>query len=85
MGKRINAIQRKSYFRPSQKDLGNSNKLIESGLKQTTVAILKAVNMNKYIMNSCTTHCIVFGTLQLMSIINLPYLNKECEDTTYCK
>lgn len=78
MGKRIMAIQRRSYFKPSQKADPSSSTPIDSGLKKITVAIRKAVNMHRYIMNSLTIHCMVLGTRLLMSMVNYYLsLNKE--------
>ena len=82
MGNNITAIQRRSYFRPSQKEGTSSKMPVALGLKKITVAILKAVNMHRYIKNSFTIHCIVFGTRQLMSIVKFFLsLNKESENT----
>ena len=82
MGNKMMAIQRRSYFKPSQNEGPNSNMPIDAGLKKITVAIRKAVNMHRYIRNSFTIHCIVLGTRQLMSIDNyFLSLNKVCEYT----
>jgi hypothetical protein len=43
----MNAIQRRSYFKPSQKEGNNSISPVAFGLKHTTVAILKAVKINR--------------------------------------
>ena len=72
MGNRMMAIQRKSYFKPSQNAGNRSNTPVDGGLKHTTVAMRKAVNMHRYIRNSFTIHCIVLGTRQLISILFFP-------------
>ena len=82
MGNKMMAIQRRSYFKPSQKEGHNSNMPVDAGLKQITVAIRKAVNMHRYMKNSLTIHCIVLGTRLLMSIVNF-FLKPEQRKRIY--
>ena len=61
-------IQRRSYFNPSQKEGNISTIFSGEGLKNITVAIRKAVNINKYIKNSLTSHCMVLGTRHCVNL-----------------
>jgi hypothetical protein len=75
IGKRINAIHLRSYFKPSQKEGNNWNSLVSAGLKKITVATLKAVKINRYIKNNLIIHCIVLDTLHFMNIQIIPFTN----------
>jgi hypothetical protein len=47
MGNNTNEIQRRSYFKPSQKEGSSSRIPVAFGLKQMTVATRKAVKINR--------------------------------------
>ena len=67
-GKRIKAIQRRSYRIPIKKDGMLSPKETAFGLKAIKVASLYKVNIRRKMGNRLATHIIVLGILYRLSI-----------------